>query len=161
MNLQTTIWAGFCLIALVAAIRWPSLSRRVLGGFFLLMALGVNVVYVLLDPAGFVHIGTDAPLLAVYAWGFEKVVAISPVAFGLLLAGYEITVGVLMLIGGRFGRLGLAGGILFLVLSTPLNTWTLPNLVLAAALTTILVREPAPRSTSAAGPVLVRLQRSA
>ena len=161
MNTQTMIWAGFCLIALVAALRWPRLSRRFLGGFVLLMAVGVNVVYVLLDPAGFVHIGTDAPLLAGYAWAFENVVAISPVTFGLLLAGYEITVGILMLIGGRVATLGLAGGILFLVLSAPLNAWTVPNLILAAALATILVREPAARSNPVGHPVQLQATRSA
>ncbi|HEY3409975.1 MAG TPA: hypothetical protein VGK53_17530, partial [Propionicimonas sp.] len=33
-------------------------------------------------------------------------------------------------------------GITFLVASTPLSTWTLPNLILAAALIAILLREP-------------------
>ena len=142
MNQQTLMWGSFCLLALGAALLWPALTRRFLGGFFILMGLGVNLVYVLLDPAGFVSIGTDAPLLSVYAWAFSTLVALWPIGFGVILASYEVALGTMMIIGGRYGRWGLFAGITFLVASTPLNTWTLPNLVLAAALITILVKEP-------------------
>ncbi len=143
MNQQTIIWASFCVLALGAALRWPVLTRRFLGGFFILMGLGVNLVYVLLDPEGFVRIGTDAPLLGVYGWAFANIVALWPIALGVILASYEVALGTMMIMGGRAGRWGLLAGITFLVVSTPLSTWTLPNLVLAAALVSILVREPA------------------
>lgn len=106
------------------------------------MALGVNFVFVLVDPAGFVRIGTDAPLLDFYAWAFSTVVAISPITLGVLLAAYELTLGTCMIVGGRPARWGLLAGIAFLVASTPLSTWTLPNLILAGALVAILWREP-------------------
>ena len=152
MNQQTLIWGSFCLLALGAALKWPAATRRFLGGFFILMGLGVNLVYVLLDPAGFVGIGTDAPLLSVYAWAFSTLVALWPIGFGVLLASYEVTLGTMMIIGGRPGRWGLIAGITFLVVSTPLNTWTLPNLILAAALTAILLKEPQ-RDTAGAVPL--------
>lgn len=142
MNQQTIIWGIFCLLALGAALLWPRLSRRVLGAFFIVMALGVNFVFVLVDPAGFVRIGTDAPLLDFYAWAFSTVVAISPITLGVLLAAYELTLGTCMIVGGRPARWGLLAGIAFLVASTPLSTWTLPNLILAGALVAILWREP-------------------
>lgn len=142
MNQQTIIWGSFCLLALGAALKWPALTRRFLGGFFIVMGLGVNLVYVLLDPAGFVSIGTDAPLMGVYAWAFSTLVALWPIGFGVLLASYEVALGTMMIIGGRPGRWGLLAGVTFLVASTPLSTWTLPNLVLAAALIAILRREP-------------------
>lgn len=152
MNQQTIIWAGFCLLALGAALRWPVPTRRFLGGFFILMGLGVNLVYVLLDPGGFVHIGTDAPLLGVYGWVFANVVALWPIGFGVILASYEVALGTMMIIGGRAARWGLCAGITFLVASTPLSTWTVPNLVLAAALISILVREPAHHASDASQP---------
>ena len=143
MNQQTIIWGSFCLLALGAALKWPAPTRRFLGGFFIVMGLGVNLVYVMLDPAGFVGIGTDAPLLGVYAWAFSTLVALWPVGFGVILASYEVTLGTMMIVGGRPARWGLLAGITFLVVSTPLNTWTLPNAILAAALVAILLREPA------------------
>lgn len=162
---ETMIWACFCLLALGAAVRRPTLTRRFLGGFFLVMALGVNVLYVLLDPAGFVRIGTDGPLLGIYSWTFSHLVAISPVAFGLALAAFEVAAGILMICGGRAGRWGLVGGIGFLVLSTPLGIWTLPNLILACALLAILRRDPDLRPSSSAvsptWPTLSRVARSA
>lgn len=142
MNQQTIIWGIFCLLSLGAALLWPRLSRRVLGAFFIVMALGVNFVFVLVDPAGFVRIGTDAPLLDFYARAFSTVVAISPITLGVLLAAYELTLGTCMIVGGRPARWGLLAGIAFLVASTPLSTWTLPNLILAGALVAILWREP-------------------
>lgn len=142
MNQQTIIWGGFCLIALGAALRWPQPTRRFLGGFFIVMALGVNLVYVLLDPAGFVSIGTHEPLLGLYAWAFSTVVALSPITLGVTLAAYELALGTCMIIGGRPARWGLLAGIAFLIASTPLSTWTLPNLILAGALLVILRREP-------------------
>lgn len=142
MNEQTIIWGIFCLLALAAAILWPRPTRRFLGGFFILMALGVNLVYVLLDPAGFVAIGTDAPLLGFYDWAFSTIVAVSPITLGITLAIYELALGTCMIIGGRAARWGLLAGIAFLVASTPLSTWTLPNLILAAAMLVILRREP-------------------
>ncbi len=135
---QTVVWAAFCLVALGVAVRWPRPGRVGLGLFFVVMALGVNVIYVLLSPHGFVTLGTDAPLLPVYEWVFAHVVSASPVVFGLAVAGYEIAVGVLMIRGGRASVWGLRGGIAFLVASSPLGPWTLPNLVLAAALVVIL-----------------------
>jgi len=144
MNHQTLVWGSFCLLAFATALFWPVPTRRVLGGFFIVMGLAVNLVYVLVDPAGFVRIGTAAPLLDVYAWGFSTVVALAPVALGVTLATYEVALGTMMIIGGRPGRWGLLAGIAFLLASTPLSTWTLPNLVLAAALMVILLKQARP-----------------
>jgi hypothetical protein len=152
MNQQTVIWGSFCLLALGAALRWPAPTRRFLGVFFIVMGLGVNLVYVLLDPAGFVRIGTDAPLVGVYAWAFSTLVSLWPIGFGVLLASYEVALGIFMIIGGPRGRWGLIAGTFFLVASTPLSTWTLPNLILAAALAVILLREPRPETADASHP---------
>ena len=90
---QTTVWAAFCLVALGLALWRPRAGRRALGVFFVVMAVGVNVVFVLAAPDGFVDLGTRAPLLSPYEWVFEHVVARAPVAFGLLIASFQVTSG--------------------------------------------------------------------
>ena len=106
------------------------------------MAVGVNVVFVLAAPDAFVDLGTSAPLLSPWGWVFEHVVAKAPAVFGLLVASYEVTIGLMMLKGGQWGSLGVVGGIVFLLVIAPLGPWTVPNLIMAAALGAILLRDP-------------------
>ena len=77
-----------------------------------------------------------------YEWVFEQVVARAPAVFGLLVASYEVTIGLLMIKGGEWGSLGLLGGIVFLTVIAPLGPWTVPNLIMAAALGAVLLRDP-------------------
>ena len=142
MAQQTIIWTAFCLVALGLALWRPDSGRRALGIFFIIMAVGINVVFVLAAPHGFVDLGTSAPLLSPWGWVFEHVVARAPAVFGLLVASYEITIGLLMIKGGEWGSLGLLGGMVFLMVIAPLGPWTVPNLVMAAALGVILLRAP-------------------
>jgi hypothetical protein len=151
MNQPTIVWATFCVVAVGVALMWPRFARYAFGGFFILMALGVNVMYAILAPAGFVGLGADDPLVPAYAWVFENVVALAPVAFGLAVATYEVAVGILMIRGGRAGEWGLLGGIVFLLASSPLSTWTLPNLIFAVALAIILVRSRTVGTVGAGG----------
>jgi hypothetical protein len=137
---QTIIWGVFCLALLGLCIWRPNAGRVVIGVFFLIMAVGVNVVFVLVAPDQFVGLGADSPLLSAYEWVFVNVVAEAPAVFGLLAAAFEIAVSVLMISGGRRAAWGLAGGIVFLVAITPLSPWTLPNLILAAALVVVLLK---------------------
>lgn len=137
---QTLIWAVVCLGALGLCLWRPELGRVVLGVFFLVMAVGVNLVFVLVSPRGFVKLGTDAPLLPLYEWFFRRVVAAAPAAFGALTAGFEVAVGVLMIRGGRRADAGLIGAIVFLTAISPLGPWTVPNLIMAAALGVVLWR---------------------
>jgi len=137
---QTLVWTVVCLAALGLCLWRPELGRVVLGVFFIVMAVGVNVVYVLVAPDGFVKLGTNAPLIPFYRWAFEHIVDTAPAVFGLLVAAFEIAVGLLMLRGGRRTNWGLIGGIVFLVAITPLGPWTLPNLIMAAALGVVLWR---------------------
>lgn len=137
---QTVVWGAVCLAALALCLWRSNLGRIVIGAFFIVMALGVNVVFVLVDADGFVKLGTNAPLVPFYEWVFEHIVAKAPAAFGLLVAAFEIAVGLLLLMGGRRIRWGIIGGIVFLVAITPLGPWTLPNLIMAAALGVILWR---------------------
>jgi hypothetical protein len=135
---QTIVWAAFCTVAVGIAVAWPRFARHAFGWLFIVMALAVNIVLVIVAPARFVGLGTDAALVSVYAWAFQTVVAAAPVAFGLTVAAYEVLVGALMIRGGRHAEVGLLGGIAFLVASAPLGVWALPNLILAAGLTIVL-----------------------
>jgi hypothetical protein len=147
MAQQTIIWAAFCLVALGLALWRPDAGRLVLGIFFISMAVGVNVVFVLAAPDGFVDLGTRAPLLAPWGWVFEHVVAKAPAVFGLLVASYEVTIGLMMMKGRQWGSPGLVGGIVFLLVIAPLGPWTVPNLIMAAALGAILLRDSRPSSS--------------
>jgi hypothetical protein len=133
--------AVFMLAVLVLCLVRPNAGRIFLGIFFLVMALGVNVVLVMIAPDQFVALGTAAPLVPLYRWFFENVVALAPPLFGLLAAAYEITIALLMLSKGRHVKWGLLGGIVFLIGITPLGIWTLANPVMALALALLLRKE--------------------
>jgi len=105
------------------------------------MAVGVNVVLVLVAPDQFVALGTGAPVVSLYRWFFENVVALVPPLFGLLAAGYEVTIALMMLFKGRYVKWGLIGGIVFLIAITPLGVWTLGNPIMALALAYLLTKE--------------------
>lgn len=143
---QTIVWAAFCLVALGLALWRPGAGRLALGVLFISMAVGVNVVFVLAAPDAFVDLGTSAPLLSPWGWVFEHVVAKAPAVFGLLVASYEVTIGLMMMKGRKWGSLGLVGGIVFLLVIAPLGPWTVPNLIMATALGAILLRDPRPPS---------------
>ena len=134
-------WAVFCLLVLLLCLVRPYAGRIFVGIFFLIMAVGVNVVLVLVAPDQFVALGTDAPVVSLYRWFFENVVALVPPLFGLLAAGYEITIALMMLSKGRYVKWGLIGGIVFLVAITPLGVWTLGNPIMAVALVYLLAKE--------------------
>ena len=131
----------FCLLVLLLCLVRPYAGRIFVGIFFLIMAVGVNVVLVLVAPDQFVALGTDAPVVSLYRWFFENFVALVPPLFGLLAAGYEITIAMMMLSKGRYVKWGLIGGIVFLVAITPLGVWTLGNPIMAVALVYLLTKE--------------------
>ena len=57
---------AFYLAVLVLRFVWPEMGRVFVGIFFLVTALGVNVVLALVAPEQFVALGTDAPLVPLY-----------------------------------------------------------------------------------------------
>ncbi len=112
-----------------------------MGLFFLVMAIGVNVVLVLVAPDQFVALGTDAAIVPLYEWFFENVVAVAPPVFGVLAASYEIAIALMMLSREKYVKWGLIGGIVFLLGITPLGIWTLANPILAIAMAYLLTKE--------------------
>jgi len=138
---QLITFAVFSMLVLLLCLVRPGAGRIFLGIFFLVMAVGVNVVLVLVAPGQFVALGTDAALIPLYRWFFENVVALVPPLFGLLAAAYEITIALMMLSKGRYVKWGLLGGIVFLIGITPLGVWTLANPILAVAIAYLLTKE--------------------
>jgi hypothetical protein len=134
-------WLIFCVAVSILCIVRPNAARIFVGVFFIIMAVAVNALLSIVAPDQFVGLGTDAPLIPFYAWFFEQVVALAPPVVGILAAVGEIAVGLLILSSGKAVKLGLTGGILFLIVITPLGVWTLPNPVLAAGLAWLMTKD--------------------
>ena len=138
---QLITFALFSLLVLLLCLVRPGAGRIFMGIFFLVMAIGVNVVLVLVAPNLFVALGTNDAIIPIYRWFFENVVALAPPLFGLLAAAYEITIALMMLSKDKYVKWGLIGGIVFLIGITPLGVWTLANPILALTLAYLLTRE--------------------
>jgi hypothetical protein len=138
---QLIISAVFSLLVLILCVLRPNAGRVFLGLFFMVMAIGVNVVLVVVAPDLFVGLGTNDAVVPLYRWFFENIVALAPPLFGLLAAAYEVTIALLMLSRGRYVKWGLTGGIVFLIGITPLGIWTLANPILALAMAYLLRKE--------------------
>jgi hypothetical protein len=138
---QLITFAVFSLLVVLLCLVRPGADRIFLGIFFLVMAIGVNVVLVLISPDLFVGLGTNDALIPLYRLFFENVVAVAPPPFGLLAAAYEVSIALLMLSKGRYVKWGLIGGIVFLIAITPLGVWTLANPILAVAMRYLLTKE--------------------
>jgi hypothetical protein len=138
---QLITFAVLSSLVLVLCVLRPNAGRVFLGLYFLVMAIGVNVVLVFVAPDQFVALGTNDAMVPLYRWFFENVVALVPPLFGLLAAAYEITIALMMLSKGRYVKWGLLGGIVFLIGITPLGVWTLANPILAVAIAYLLTKE--------------------
>jgi hypothetical protein len=138
---QLVTFALFSLLVLLLCLVRPGAGRIFMGIFFLVMAIGVNVLLVLVAPNLFVALGTNDAIIPLYRWFFENVVALAPPLFGLLAAAYEITIALMMLSKDKYVKWGLIGGIVFLIGITPLGVWTLANPILALTLAYLLTRE--------------------
>ena len=137
---QLVIWAGFCLLVLLLCLYRPNAGRIFVGLFFLIMAIGVNVIMVFVDPNSYIGLGADS-FIPLYRWVFTNLVALAPALFVLPVAAFEISIGLLMLSRGRYVKWGLIGGIAFLIGITPLGSWTLGNPILALAMALLLSKE--------------------
>jgi hypothetical protein len=111
----------------VIALCWarPNAGRIFLGGFFLVMALGVNGYFTFAAPQGYVDYASGA-LIPLYRSVTQTVVAWNPRLFGLLLMLFEVAMGLLILHKGRAVKVGLWGTIAFLVGIAPLSTLQFP-----------------------------------
>jgi hypothetical protein len=111
----------------------PNAGRAFLGFFFLAMSLGINGYFTIGNPAAYLDYAEGA-LIPLYGQMMTTVVSISPVAFGVLLMIFEITMGLLLLQKKNLVRIGLVGITLFLIGMAPLSWLQLPWLGLIIAI---------------------------
>jgi len=130
----------FSLIVLAAAWLKPDWTRLFVGFFFLLMALGVNLAMILIDPGIYVQAGSQA-LLPVYKWFFTSVLAAATVPFVIALIVFEISVAVSILSRGKWARCGLIAAVVFCVGMAPLGIESITTPVLGLAIGLLLRRE--------------------
>ena len=132
---------GFCLFGLaliVLALRWPRITRFVVGVGFV-AAAGVNTVIGITSPQSYVE-------YAKHAWWFYPDFITGPFAdytrvFVLFIAAGQLSAGLLALVGGRFRRLGLVGMVVFLLAITPLGVGAaFPSTLVMAAGLVVLYR---------------------
>ncbi len=118
--------------------RGTSLGAAAVGGFYLVMG-GVHLGIVAADPTtyeGFAERG----LFGFVRTGWADIVMAHPAAWGLLLMAGEVTLGILLLLGGRAARLGWIGVITFHVLLLLFGWWAWVWAVPALALLLSLAR---------------------
>ena len=135
-----TIWLTFVLIVFAFCLMRPNATRIFLGLFFMAMAIGINIVTVLVAPQSYVEMGKHA-LIPLYRRAFLNIIALNPALFVLPIAAYQIAIALLMLNKKKYVKMGLIGGVIFLVAIAPLGVEALPNLVLAGALGWLLRKE--------------------
>jgi len=94
------------------------------------MALGVNTVLAFTNPQSIVKMGEDS-LIEFYRIFFSNLVSLAPIPFILLVAIFEIIMGLLILNKHIKVKLGLIGTTIFLCLITPFGFIQLPWLGIA------------------------------
>jgi hypothetical protein len=144
---RTLIWAGFSLALALLAIWRPNAGRAAIGAFFLLMAVGVNIVTTVVNPQSY-GAWADTALLPAYREVILRFVAPNPAPLVLPVAAYQIAVAVALVQRGRVVTLGLVGAMVFLLAIMPLGWEEMANVVLIAGLA-LLLRRDYPHSIAA------------
>ncbi|MHC1783043.1 MAG: hypothetical protein AB9891_09860 [Anaerolineaceae bacterium] len=115
----------FVLAVVSLCIFKPNAGRVFLGCFFLAMAFGVNGVFILTNPQGYVdYLSTS--LLPLYRDLTAMTVALNPIPYGLLLMLFETAIGVLILSKGRWVKYGLIGTMVFVIVLAPVSVMQIP-----------------------------------
>jgi hypothetical protein len=115
----------FVLAVIILCRVKPNAGRLFLGLFFLVMALGVNGSFTFTNPQAYVEYASGA-LIPFYRDIALAVVGLNPVLFGLLLMGFEIAMGVLLLHKQKSVKIGLIGTMVFLIGIAPLSLVQIP-----------------------------------
>lgn len=122
---EKIIWSiGFVLMVVILCIVKPNIGRFFLGIFYLIMAIGINVVNAFTNPQSTEQMGEES-LFGFYRTIFSDIVAKAPAIFILCIAFYQIAMALLILNKQKYVKLGLIGTSVFLILITPL--WVYPD----------------------------------
>lgn len=138
---EKIIWSiAFVLIVIILCIAKPNIGRIFLGIFYLVMAIGINMVNAITNPQSTVQMG-ESSLLDFYKTIFSDIVAKAPVFFILLIALFQITMGLLILNKHKNVKIGLIGTSIFLLFITPFGYIQIPWLGIAAIQLYLLRRD--------------------
>ncbi len=113
-------------------------TGRTLFGFFFLAMAGVNTYLLLTDLHSFDSF-TDGTFLPFYHELWYALVMPNLLWGVLLLIGFEVGVGLMMLSKGVLVKVGLTAALLFCLALVPANSQTIYNLGLAALLAPLLL----------------------
>jgi hypothetical protein len=128
---EKIIWSiGFVLAVMILCYVKPNTGRLFLGFFYLVMALGVNMVLAFTNPQSVVQMG-EGSLIELYRIFFSNVVSVAPIPFILIVAIFQIIMGLLILNKHLRVKIGLIGTAIFLFLITPFGFIQLPWLGIA------------------------------
>ncbi len=129
---EKILWSiGFVAFVVILCLAKPNIGRIFLGFFYLIMATAINLVNAFTDPAPTVQMG-EASFIAVYRTIFSDIVSKAPVLFILIVAVFQLIMGLLILSKHRKVKLGLIGTSVFLILITPFGYIQFPWLGIAA-----------------------------
>ena len=138
---EKIIWSiGFVLFVIILCIVKPNIGRIFLGIFYLIMAIGINIINAITNPQSTVQMG-EASLIGFYRIIFSEVVSKVPVLFILAIALFQITMGLLILNKHKYVKYGLIGTSIFLILITPFGYIQIPWLGIAAIQMYLLTKD--------------------
>ena len=138
---EKIIWSiGFVLFVIILCIVKPNIGRIFLGIFYLIMAIGINIVNAITNPQSTVQMG-EASLIGFYRTIFSEVVSKIPVLFILAIALFQIAMGLLILNKHKYVKYGLIGTSIFLILITPFGYIQIPWLGIAAIQLYLLTKD--------------------
>lgn len=138
---EKIIWSiGFVLIVILLCIVKPNIGRIFLGVFYLIMAIGINIVNAITNPQSTVQMG-EASLFEFYRTIFSDIVSKAPVFYILVIALFEITMGLLILNKHQKVKFGLIGTTIFLIMITPFGYIQIPWLGIAAVQMYLLTKD--------------------
>jgi len=134
---MTAAWIAsnaFALALITVCWKLPKVGRATIGLGFAAAAV-FNTITVLVNPQSYVQGFGPEALFPFYQDFIHGPLAANPAAFILPIAAGQLLVGGLMFFKGRWLKLGLAGGIVFLLAITPLgrgSAFPMPLLLMAA-----------------------------
>ena len=129
---EKIIWSiGFVLVVILLCVLKPNAGRIFLGFFYLIMAVGVNVINAFTNPQSTVKMGTES-LIPIYRTFFSDIVSIAPSLFILIVALFQISIALMILNKHIKVKFGLLAATIFLILITPFGLIQVPWLGIAA-----------------------------
>ena len=137
----TVIFTFIGVALIIASLRRPDIARG-FAGFGFIAAGIVNLMVAWTNPESYVEAYGPTAVLSVYEDFIEGVFARHTALFVSLIAIGQMVSGLLMWLRGNLAKLGLLGGIIFLLAIVPLGTGSaFPSPLLLAFALLILLRQ--------------------